>query len=188
MEQGLAILKAAAAVDAPVILRASRARGPITPRRMVEALAETNPGIPICLHQNHNNKLATCMSAIRHGFTSVMMDGSLHAVPRPVRTLRHGGAGTQDQGHRDGQEGQPLCVGVLDPAITGAKAAGEEESPRTRCQPSWTPKALRRRFVGKLEGDPATTKGYYDIFREDRNPMAQENGSSSNRTGHRSTR
>jgi ribulose-bisphosphate carboxylase large chain len=42
--------------------------------------------------------------------------------------------------------------------------------------------------VGKLEGDPATTKGYYDIFREDRNPMAQENGSSSNRTGHRSTR
>ena len=42
--------------------------------------------------------------------------------------------------------------------------------------------------VGKLEDDPATTKGYYDIFREDRNPMAQENGSSSNRTGHRSTR
>jgi hypothetical protein len=100
----------------------------ITLRRMVEALAETNPGIPICLHQDHGNNLATCMSAIRHGFTSVMMDGSLHAVPRPVRTLRHGGAGTQDQGHRDGQEGQPLCVGVLDPAITGAKAACEEES------------------------------------------------------------
>ncbi|MEZ5921884.1 MAG: form I ribulose bisphosphate carboxylase large subunit [Parvularculaceae bacterium] len=30
--------------------------------------------------------------------------------------------------------------------------------------------------VGKLEGDPATTKGYYDICREERNPMALENG------------
>src|SRR3569832_220993 len=30
--------------------------------------------------------------------------------------------------------------------------------------------------VGKLEGDPATTKGYYDICREQFNPMALENG------------
>jgi ribulose-bisphosphate carboxylase large chain len=30
--------------------------------------------------------------------------------------------------------------------------------------------------VGKLEGDPATTKGYYDVCREDFNPMRLENG------------
>lgn len=30
--------------------------------------------------------------------------------------------------------------------------------------------------VGKLEGDPATTKGYYDVCREEYNPMALENG------------
>ncbi len=30
--------------------------------------------------------------------------------------------------------------------------------------------------VGKLEGDPATTKGYYDICRDDFNPMRLENG------------
>lgn len=30
--------------------------------------------------------------------------------------------------------------------------------------------------VGKLEGDPATTAGYYDICREDFNPMRLENG------------
>ena len=30
--------------------------------------------------------------------------------------------------------------------------------------------------VGKLEGDPATTRGYYDICREERTPMALENG------------
>jgi ribulose-bisphosphate carboxylase large chain len=30
--------------------------------------------------------------------------------------------------------------------------------------------------VGKLEGDPLTTRGYYDICREDRNPMRLEHG------------
>ncbi|MCL6707911.1 form I ribulose bisphosphate carboxylase large subunit [Pseudomonas sp. R2.Fl] len=30
--------------------------------------------------------------------------------------------------------------------------------------------------VGKLEGDPATTRGYYDVCREDFNPMRLENG------------
>jgi len=30
--------------------------------------------------------------------------------------------------------------------------------------------------VGKLEGDPATTRGYYDICRENRNPMRLEHG------------
>jgi ribulose-bisphosphate carboxylase large chain len=31
-------------------------------------------------------------------------------------------------------------------------------------------------IVGKLEGDPATTRGYYDICREDVNPVRLENG------------
>lgn len=82
MEQGLAILRAASETDAPVILQASRGArsyaGDIMLRHMVQALAEMNPTVPICLHQDHGNNLATCMSAIRHGFTSVMMDGSLH--------------------------------------------------------------------------------------------------------------
>ncbi|SFC66475.1 class II fructose-bisphosphate aldolase [Tropicimonas isoalkanivorans] len=83
MEQGLAILKAADTVDAPVILQASRGArsyaGDIMLRRMVQALSEMYPAIPICLHQDHGNNEATCLSAIRHGFTSVMMDGSLEA-------------------------------------------------------------------------------------------------------------
>ncbi len=83
MEQGIAILRAAAACDAPVILQASRGArsyaGDIMLRHMVEALVEMYPTIPICLHQDHGNNEATCLSAIRHGFTSVMMDGSLQA-------------------------------------------------------------------------------------------------------------
>lgn len=83
MEQGLAIMRAADACDAPVILQASRGArsyaGDIMLRHMVTALAEMYPQIPVCLHQDHGNNEATCMSAIRHGFTSVMMDGSLKA-------------------------------------------------------------------------------------------------------------
>ncbi len=81
MEQGLAILNAAAKCDAPVILQASRGArqyaGDIMLRHMIEALAAMFPRIPICMHQDHGNNEATCLSAIRHGFTSVMMDGSL---------------------------------------------------------------------------------------------------------------
>jgi len=83
MEQGLAIMKAARACDAPVIMQASRGArtyaGDIMLRHMVQALSEMYPEIPICMHQDHGNNEATCLSAIRHGFTSVMMDGSLEA-------------------------------------------------------------------------------------------------------------
>lgn len=81
MEQGLAIMKAAAACDAPVILQASRGArsyaGDIMLRHMVQALAEMFPDTHVVMHQDHGNNEATCFSAIRHGFTSVMMDGSL---------------------------------------------------------------------------------------------------------------
>ncbi|MDF1620624.1 class II fructose-bisphosphate aldolase [Pseudothioclava nitratireducens] len=81
MEQGLAIMKAAAKCDAPVIMQASRGArsyaGDIMLRHMIQALAEMYPHIPLCMHQDHGNNEATCLSAIKHGFTSVMMDGSL---------------------------------------------------------------------------------------------------------------
>src|ERR1700761_4583924 len=88
MEQGLAIMEAADAVDAPVIIQASRGArsyaGDIMLTRMIDALVETFPHIPICLHQDHGNNEATCATAIQHGFTSVMMDGSLQADGKTV--------------------------------------------------------------------------------------------------------
>ena len=83
MEQGLAIMEAAKACDAPVIIQASRGArsyaNDIMLAKMIEALAAIYPGIPLCMHQDHGNDEATCLTAIRHGFTSVMMDGSLEA-------------------------------------------------------------------------------------------------------------
>src|SRR6201989_985455 len=81
MEQGLAIMEAAASVDAPVIVQASRGArsyaNDIMLAKMIDALEEMYPQIPLCLHQDHGNEEATCATAIKHGFTSVMMDGSL---------------------------------------------------------------------------------------------------------------
>ncbi len=83
MEQGLAIMRGAAECNAPVIMQASRGArsyaGDIMLRHMIQALSEMYPDIPLCMHQDHGNNESTCSSAIRHGFTSVMMDGSLLA-------------------------------------------------------------------------------------------------------------
>ena len=83
MEQGLAILKAADSVDSPVILQASRGArgyaGDLILQSLIKGLEAMYPHIPICMHQDHGNSQATCMTAIQYGFTSVMMDGSLEA-------------------------------------------------------------------------------------------------------------
>ncbi len=81
MEQGLAIMEAARATNSPVIIQASRGArsyaNDIMLTRMIDALTEIYPEIPLCMHQDHGNNVATCLSAIQNGFTSVMMDGSL---------------------------------------------------------------------------------------------------------------
>ena len=83
MEQGLAIMEAAQKTDSPVIIQASRGArsyaNDIVLKHLIDALAELYPHIPICMHQDHGNNEATCATAIQHGFTSVMMDGSLAA-------------------------------------------------------------------------------------------------------------
>jgi fructose-bisphosphate aldolase class II len=83
MEQALAIMAAASATDSPVIIQASRGArsyaNDVMLRHMMDAVTEIWPAIPVCVHLDHGNEPATCMTAIQAGFTSVMMDGSLKA-------------------------------------------------------------------------------------------------------------
>ena len=83
MEQMLAIMAAANATDSPVIMQASRGArafaNDIVLSHLIRAAIELYPHIPVCMHQDHGNSPATCMSAITNGFSSVMMDGSLEA-------------------------------------------------------------------------------------------------------------
>jgi fructose-bisphosphate aldolase, class II len=132
MEQGLAIMEAAKAVDAPVIIQASRGArsyaGDIMLAKMMEALEQMYPAIPICIHQDHGDRIATCLSAIQNGFTSVMMDGSLKedgstpadyeynvSITREVTRLAHmvgasvegelGCLGSLETGHGQAEDG-----------------------------------------------------------------------------------
>ena len=81
MEQIQAIMEAARETDSPVIVQASRGARSYSQdaylRHLMLAAAELYPQFPIVMHQDHGNSVATCMSAIDNGFTSVMMDGSL---------------------------------------------------------------------------------------------------------------
>ena len=83
MEQALAIMAAADACNAPVILQASRGArayaNDIMLTKMMDAVVEIYPHIPVCVHLDHGNNEATCATAIQSNFTSVMMDGSLKA-------------------------------------------------------------------------------------------------------------
>jgi fructose-bisphosphate aldolase, class II len=83
LEQILAIMQAADETNSPVILQASRGArqyaGENFLSHLILAASESYPHIPIAMHQDHGNSPATCYSAIRNGFTSVMMDGSLEA-------------------------------------------------------------------------------------------------------------
>jgi fructose-bisphosphate aldolase class II len=83
MEQIQAIMEAAHELQSPAIIQASRGARKYTNdaflRHLMLAATEVYPDVPVVLHQDHGDSPETCISAIRQGFTSVMMDGSLEA-------------------------------------------------------------------------------------------------------------
>jgi fructose-bisphosphate aldolase, class II len=81
LEQVQAIMEAAAEADSPVIMQASagarKYAGEAFLRHLIDAAIEAYPQVPVVMHQDHGQSPAICMGAIRSGFSSVMMDGSL---------------------------------------------------------------------------------------------------------------
>jgi fructose-bisphosphate aldolase class II len=131
MEQIHAILQAAEACDAPVILQASagarKYAGEPFLRKLVEAAVEQYPALPICLHQDHGASPAVCLQAMRSGFTSVMMDGSLLEDQKTPASYGYNATVTRRvvemaQALGVSVEGELGCLGSLE---TGT--AGEED-------------------------------------------------------------
>ena len=81
LEQMRAIMEAADETGSPVIMQGSagarKYAGEHFLRHLIEAAIEAYPHIPVVMHQDHGQSPAVCMGAIRSGFSSVMMDGSL---------------------------------------------------------------------------------------------------------------
>jgi fructose-bisphosphate aldolase class II len=93
LEQITAIMEAANEVNSPVIMQASagarKYAGEPFLRHLIEAAVEAYPHIPVVMHQDHGQSPAVCMAAIRSGFTSVMMDGSLMADGKSVASYEY---------------------------------------------------------------------------------------------------
>ncbi|CBW75935.1 Fructose-bisphosphate aldolase (EC 4.1.2.13) [Mycetohabitans rhizoxinica HKI 454] len=93
LEQVQAIMAAAHEANAPVIMQASagarKYAGEAFLRHLIEAAVESYPHLPIVMHQDHGQSPAVCMAAIRSGFTSVMMDGSLQADGKTVASYEY---------------------------------------------------------------------------------------------------
>lgn len=81
MEQVRAILRAADETDSPVILQASagarKYAGEAFLRHQILAALEVYPHLPVAMHLDHGQSPTVCLTAMRSGFSSVMMDGSL---------------------------------------------------------------------------------------------------------------
>jgi len=123
MEQIQAIMEAAQETDSPVIVQASRgARGYSQDaylRHLMLAAVELYPHIPVVMHQDHGNNVATCVSAMENGFTSVMMDGSLEADGKTPASYEYNVDVTKqvvDLAHAQGVsvEGELGCLGSLE--------------------------------------------------------------------------
>ncbi|HWJ05298.1 MAG TPA: class II fructose-bisphosphate aldolase [Steroidobacteraceae bacterium] len=81
LEQVRAIMEAADETGSPVIMQGSagarKYAGEAFLRHLILAAIEAYPHIPVVMHQDHGQSPGVCMGAIRSGFSSVMMDGSL---------------------------------------------------------------------------------------------------------------
>lgn len=131
MEQVRAIMEAADEVGSPVILQGSagarKYAGEAFLRHLVLAAIESYPHIPVVMHQDHGASPAICIQAIRSGFSSVMMDGSLREDGKTPSSYEYNVEVTRkvvEIAHAIGVsvEGELGCLGSLE---TGK--AGEED-------------------------------------------------------------
>ncbi|MCT7985546.1 fructose-bisphosphate aldolase class II [Laspinema sp. A4] len=130
MEQIQAIMQAADETNSPVILQASRGArkyaGENFLRHLILAAVETYPHIPIAMHQDHGNAPSTCYSAMKQGFTSVMMDGSLEADAKTPASYEYNVEVTREVvrvAHSIGVsvEGELGCLGSLETGMGEAE-------------------------------------------------------------------
>lgn len=178
LEQIHAIMQAAQATDSPVILQASagarKYAGEAYLRHLVLAAIETHPDIPVCLHQDHGASPSVCIQAIRSGFSSVMMDGSLKEDAKTPASYDYNVAVTADvcrMAHAVGVsvEGELGCLGSLETGDAGEEdgvgAAGKLTHDQMLTDPAEARDFVARTGVDALAIAIGTSHGAYKFTR-----------------------
>ena len=132
LEQVQAVMAAADETGSPVILQASagarKYAGEPFIKHLIQAALESYPHIPLVMHQDHGQNPSVCEGAIKLGFSSVMMDGSLEADGKTIASYEYNLRVTQEvvaMAHKLGitVEGELGCLGSLE-TMRGDKEDG----------------------------------------------------------------
>lgn len=179
MEQVRAILRAADDTDSPVILQASAGARQYANeaflRHQILAGLEAYPHLPVVMHQDHGQTPGVCNGAIRSGFTSVMMDGSLredgktpsdydynvHVTQEVVRVAHSIGASV---------EGELGVLGSLETGLAGDEdghgAEGKVDKERLLTDPEEAAQFVKATQVDALAIAIGTSHGAYKFSRK----------------------
>ena len=179
LEQVQAIMEAAKETGAPVIMQASagarKYAGEGFLKHLIQAAVESYPEIAVVMHQDHGQSPDVCAGAIKLGFSSVMMDGSLEADGKTIASYEYNLDVTRkvvDMAHKLGVtvEGELGCLGSLE-TMRGDKEDGHgTESTMTRDQlltdPEQAADFVRRTQLDALAIAIGTSHGAYKFTRK----------------------
>ena len=179
LEQVQAIMEAAKDVNAPVIMQASagarKYAGELFLKHLIQAAVESYPDLPVAMHQDHGQSPAVCEGAIKLGFSSVMMDGSLREDGKTIADYDYNWQTTKkvvDMAHALGVsvEGELGCLGSLE-TMRGDKEDGHgTESTMTMEQlltdPEQAADFVKKTGVDALAIAIGTSHGAYKFTRK----------------------
>lgn len=178
LEQVQAVMRAADAVDSPVILQASagarKYAGPAFLRHLVLAAVESYPHLPVVMHQDHGASPEVCIQSMQSGFTSVMMDGSLMEDAKTPSSYQYNVEVTRrvvDFAHAQGVsvEGELGVLGSLESGLAGkedgAGAEGKLEHAQLLTDPEEAADFVASTGVDALAIAIGTSHGAYKFTR-----------------------
>jgi fructose-bisphosphate aldolase, class II len=179
LEQIHAIMQAADECDSPVIMQGSagarKYAGEPFLRHLIAAAVEAYPHIPIVMHQDHGASPSVCVNAIRSGFSSVMMDGSLEADAKTPASYDYNVQVTAEVvkiAHSVGVsvEGELGCLGSLESGMGEAEdghgAEGKLSHDQLLTDPEEAADFVKKTGVDALAIAIGTSHGAYKFTRK----------------------
>ena len=178
LEQVKAIMEAADETNSPVIMQGSagarKYAGEPFLRHLILAAVEMYPHIPVVMHQDHGASPAVCINAIRSGFSSVMMDGSLLEDAKTPASYEYNAEVTRkvvEMSHAVGVsvEGELGCLGSLETGMgeqeDGQGAEGKLDHSQLLTDPEEAADFVKRTGVDALAIAIGTSHGAYKFTR-----------------------
>ena len=174
LEQVQAIMQAADECNSPVIMQGSagarKYAGEAFLRHLIDAAIEAYPHIPVVMHQDHGASPAVCINAIRSGFSSVMMDGSLLEDAKTPSSFEYNVEVSRkvvELSHAVGVsvEGELGCLGSLETGMAGEEdgsgAEGVLDHSQLLTDPEEAADFVKRTGVDALAIAIGTSHGAY---------------------------